>query len=49
MDISLHHKDFHWGHGHEGIIEALRQRDEVTGVATIRDALENARKRILGM
>jgi DNA-binding GntR family transcriptional regulator len=48
MDISLHHKDFRWGHGHEGIIQALRDRDEATGVKTIRDTLENARKRILG-
>lgn len=49
MDISLHQKDFRWGHGHEGIIQALRSRDETVGVAAIRDTLENARKRILGI
>jgi DNA-binding GntR family transcriptional regulator len=49
MDISLHQKDFRWGHGHEGIIQALRNRDEVVGVAAIRETLENARKRILGI
>ncbi len=48
MDISHHHNDFRWGHGHDGIIEALRNRDEATGVAVIRTTLENARKRILG-
>jgi DNA-binding GntR family transcriptional regulator len=48
MDISLHRKDFRWGHGHEGIIETLRNRDEATGITAIRDTLENARKRILG-
>ena len=48
MDMSLHHNEFRWGHGHEGIIEALRNRDEATGVTAIRDTLENARKRILG-
>ena len=48
MDISHHHNDFRWGHGHEGIIEALRNRDEARGVAAIRSTLENARKRILG-
>ena len=47
MDISHHHNDFRWGHGHEGIIEALRNRDMVTGVAVIRSTLEDARKRIL--
>ena len=47
MDISLHHKDFLWGHGHEGIIQALRNRDEASGVTTIRDTLENARKKSL--
>jgi DNA-binding GntR family transcriptional regulator len=49
MDISLHQKDFRWGHGHEGIIQALRNRDEAVGVTAIRDTLENARKRILGI
>jgi DNA-binding GntR family transcriptional regulator len=49
MDISLHHKDFRWGHGHEGIIQALRSRDEQAGVIAIRDTLENARKRVLGI
>ncbi len=49
MDISLHNKDFQWGHGHEGIIKALRNRDEAAGVAAIRDTLENARKRVLGI
>jgi len=49
MDISLHQKDFRWGHGHEGIIQALRSRDEAVGVTAIRDTLENARKRILGI
>ena len=49
MDISLHHKEFRWGHGHEGIIKALRDRDETAGVAAIRNALENARKRVLGL
>ena len=49
MDISVHQKDFRWGHGHEGIIQALRNRDEVVGVASIRETLEDARKRILGI
>jgi DNA-binding GntR family transcriptional regulator len=49
MDISLHNKEFRWGHGHEGIIKALRNRDEAGGVAAIRDTLENARKRVLGI
>lgn len=48
MDISLHNKEFRWGHGHDGIIKALRNRDEAGGVAAIREALENARKRVLG-
>ena len=48
MDISRNHNDFRWGHGHEGIIEALRNRNEETGVAVIRSTLEDARKRILG-
>jgi len=48
MDISHHHNDFRWGHGHEGIIEALRNRDAETGVAVIRSTLDDARKRILG-
>src|SRR6185503_19560698 len=48
MDISLHQRDFRWGHGHEGIIQALRSRDETVGVTAIRDTLETARKRILG-
>ena len=49
MDISHHSKEFQWGHGHEGIISALRGRDESAGVMVIRDALENARKRVLGI
>jgi len=49
MDISIHNRDFQWGHGHEGIIKALRSRDEVAGVTAIRDTLENARKRVLGI
>jgi len=49
MDISNHHQDFRWGHGHEGIIEALRNRDEEAGVIVIRETLETARKRILGI
>ena len=49
MDILHHSKEFHWGHGHEGIIQALRSRDETAGVTVIRDALENARKRVLGI
>jgi len=49
MDISLHNVDFEWGHGHEGIIKALRNRDEAAGLAAIRDTLENARKRVLGI
>ena len=49
MDISNHHQDFRWGHGHEGIIQALRNRDEEAGVTVIRETLENARKRILGI
>jgi DNA-binding GntR family transcriptional regulator len=49
MDISLHNKEFQWGHGHEGIIRALRNRDEAAGVAVIRDTLEKARKRVLGI
>ena len=49
MDISLHNKEFRWGHGHEGIIKALRNRDEAAGVTAIRATLENARKRVLGI
>lgn len=49
MDVSYHSKEFQWGHGHEGIISALRNRDEMAGVTVIRDALENARKRVLGI
>jgi DNA-binding GntR family transcriptional regulator len=49
MDISQHNKEFQWGHGHEGIIKALRTRDEAAGVAAIRDTLERARKRVLGI
>jgi DNA-binding GntR family transcriptional regulator len=49
MDISTHSKEFRWGHGHEGIIKALRNRDEETGVTAIRGTLENARKRVLGI
>ncbi len=49
MDLSLHHQDFRWGHGHEGIIRALRSRDEQGGVSAIRETLDNARKRVLGM
>lgn len=49
MDISTHNKEFRWGHGHEGIIKALRDRDEKAGVTAIRSTLENARKRVLGM
>jgi DNA-binding GntR family transcriptional regulator len=49
MDISLHNKEFRWGHGHEGIIKALRDRDEAAGLTVIREALENARKRVLGI
>lgn len=48
MDISHHRNGFRWGHGHEEIIEALRNRDAATGVTAIRETLENARKRILG-
>ena len=49
MDISLHNREFRWGHGHEGIITALRNRDEMAGLTAIRAALENARKRVLGI
>lgn len=49
MDISVHQKDFRWGHGHEGILQALRDRDEAVGMAAIRETLDNARKRILGI
>jgi DNA-binding GntR family transcriptional regulator len=49
LDISHHNKEFRWGHGHEGIIKALRNRDETAGVTAIRDTLENARKRVLGI
>ncbi|HET6594226.1 MAG TPA: GntR family transcriptional regulator [Anaerolineales bacterium] len=49
MDISLHNKEFRWGHGHEGIIQALRNRDEAAGVTAIRETLETARKRVLGI
>lgn len=49
MDLLHHSKEFQWGHGHESIIKALRSRDEMAGVTVIRDALENARKRVLGM
>jgi DNA-binding GntR family transcriptional regulator len=48
MDITLHRNDFQWGHGHEGIIQALRNRDEETGMKVITDTLEKARKRVLG-
>lgn len=48
MDITLHHKDFQWGHGHDGILRALKNRDEATGLKVISDTLENARKRVLG-
>jgi DNA-binding GntR family transcriptional regulator len=47
MDISMHNKEFQWGHGHDGIINALRNRDEAAGVIAIRDTLERARKRVL--
>lgn len=49
MDISHHNREFRWGHGHEGIIKALRNRDEAAGLTAIRDTLENARKRVLGI
>jgi DNA-binding GntR family transcriptional regulator len=49
LDISLNNKDFQWGHGHDGILKALRNRDEAAGVASIRETLENARKRVLGI
>ena len=49
MDISTHSGEFRWGHGHEGIIKALRNRDEETGVTAIRSTLEDARKRVLGI
>jgi DNA-binding GntR family transcriptional regulator len=49
MDMSLHDKEFQWGHGHEGIIAALRSRDEMAGVTAIRTTLEKARKRVLGI
>jgi DNA-binding GntR family transcriptional regulator len=49
MDISQHNQEFQWGHGHEGIIQALRNRDEEAGVIAIRDTLERARKRVLGV
>lgn len=48
MDITRHHKDFRWGHGHEGILQCLRDRDEETGVKVITETLEDARKRVLG-
>lgn len=37
-----------WHHGHEDMIEALRDRDEAAGVKAIREGLAKARKRILG-
>ena len=49
MDISLHTMDFEWGHGHGGIIKALRDHDEAAGLAAIRETLDNARKRVLGI
>lgn len=49
MDISHHNREFRWGHGHDGIIKALRNRDETAGVTAIRDTLETARKRVLGI
>ena len=49
VDISHHNKEFQWGHGHESIIKALRTRDEAAGVEAIRDTLERARKRVLGI
>jgi len=49
VDISLHNKEFEWGHGHEGVIKALRDRDEAAGLNAIRETLENARKRVLGI
>jgi DNA-binding GntR family transcriptional regulator len=48
MDITRHQGDFRWGHGHEGIIQCLRDRDEENGVKVITETLENARKRVLG-
>lgn len=48
MDITLHHNDFQWGHGHDGMIQALRNRDETAGLKVISDTLEKARKRVLG-
>ena len=48
MDITRHQNAFQWGHGHEGIIQALRNRDEETGMKVIADTLEKARKRVLG-
>jgi DNA-binding GntR family transcriptional regulator len=48
MDITLHQNEFQWGHGHEGIIQALRNRDEETGMRVITDTLDKARKRVLG-
>ena len=49
LDISLHNNEFRWGHGHEGIIQALRNRDETAGVTAIHETLATARKRVLGM
>lgn len=37
-----------WHSSHQGIIEALRNRDEKSGVRAIEDTLEMARRRILG-
>lgn len=49
MDFSRLDMGQIWGHGHEKIISALRNRDEGAGVAAIEESLENARKRILGI
>jgi DNA-binding GntR family transcriptional regulator len=48
MDITRHQGDFQWGHGHEGILQCLRERDEENGVKAITETLNNARKRVLG-
>ncbi len=48
VDISQNLQSLNWGHGHDGIIQALRNRDEDAGVELIRVTLENARKRMLG-
>ena len=49
MDFSHLDMTQMWGQGHEKIISALRNRDELALIAAINESLQNARKRILGI